>query len=710
MKQALLATAIALAFPAAAGAGLVTMVARDVPLDSRSLASAAAPMRFNMLGIHWSGAGAVEYRTRSLSGRWSAWTAADADSGPDSGSAESSTMAGIHDGNLAWVGASDGVRFRTSGVVSRVRAYYLWSRVTNPARRTILVAGLPTIVPRSGWQADEKIKRVKPRYAPTLKLAVVHHTVGTNTYSPSQAAAIVRGIELYHVQGNGWNDIGYNFLVDRFGTVYEGRAGGTDKDVIGAHSLGFNTGSVGVALIGDFSSEVPPPVMQSALVNLLAWRLDVAHVDPLSNVRDVSRGNAKFKAGKPVTFRAISGHRDTGPTECPGNGAYDLLPELSRRVSLTGLPKLYSPSVTGTLGGSVRFQARLSSVFRWTVAVTGPGGAPVAKGEGHGVNVDWSWDSARAGKGPFTWSIDAGPTVLPASGTLAAVRIKPKPAAAPMPVPAAGPVLSGMVAHPAVVSPNPDGTAGFVTADFTLAVSAAVTVQATAAAPAAVLPVTLLSSRLPAGDHSFSWSLAAFPDGRYQIVVTAKPRDGSPTIQAAGVAVDRTLTGLAVTPTLFSPNADGVNDMTTFTFTLAQSFPTQVVLVRSGVVAATVYSGQLGPGPQTIPWDGTTAGVRVPDGTYDAIVLVTGPLGPTSFSLRLAVDATPPTLTLLDAPKLRFQLSEPATVTATVNGQVVVRPEPAGVFTIPWQGGTVTTVSAQADDAAGNVSANVTSP
>src|SRR5439155_19508387 len=112
-------------------------------------------------------------------------------------------------------------------------------------------AGSPAIVSRSSWLADEKIVRAKPLYAPVLKLAIVHHTASANDYTPAQAAAIVRGIEAYHVNGNGWNDIGYNFLVDRYGTVYEGRAGGIEKNVIGAHALGFNTGTVGISLIGN---------------------------------------------------------------------------------------------------------------------------------------------------------------------------------------------------------------------------------------------------------------------------------------------------------------------------------------------------------------------------------------------------------------------------------------------------------------------------
>src|SRR5256884_8324750 len=149
--------------------------------------------------------------------------------------------------------------------------------------RKLSIAGSPSIIPRSGWQADETIRRAAPQYAGSLSFAIVHHTVNTNNYAPEQSAAMVRGIEVYHVKGNGWNDIGYNFLVDKYGQIFEGRYGGVDKNVVGAHSQGFNTGSFGVALIGTYTSAAPPAVAQAALENVLAWRLDVAHVDPLSN-------------------------------------------------------------------------------------------------------------------------------------------------------------------------------------------------------------------------------------------------------------------------------------------------------------------------------------------------------------------------------------------------------------------------------------------
>ncbi len=116
-------------------------------------------------------------------------------------------------------------------------------------------------------------------------MAHVHHTAGTNDYTRAQAPAVVRAIQLYHVKGNGWNDIGYNALVDRFGTVYEGRGGGVDRNVVGAHARGFNTGSFGIAVMGDFQRVEPPAAAVDALVRTLAWRLDLGYVDPLDDLQ-----------------------------------------------------------------------------------------------------------------------------------------------------------------------------------------------------------------------------------------------------------------------------------------------------------------------------------------------------------------------------------------------------------------------------------------
>ena len=131
-------------------------------------------------------------------------------------------------------------------------------------------------------------------------MAFVHHTASGNSYSRSQAPAVVRAIYYYHVKGAGFNDLGYNFLIDRFGTVYEGRYGGVSEGVVGAHTLGFNTSSTGVALMGTFTSSPPPSAALTSLKKLLAWKLDVHHVDPTASARMTCRASEKYNAGQVV--------------------------------------------------------------------------------------------------------------------------------------------------------------------------------------------------------------------------------------------------------------------------------------------------------------------------------------------------------------------------------------------------------------------------
>jgi hypothetical protein len=680
-----LAALAALVVPSLAHAGEVAMRVHEVPLGTRALAATRAPMNFNMLAVHWIGGGSMSYRVHRLHGRWSSWVAADADVAPDGGTGR------WHEGNLDWTGAADAVQFRPRGDVRRLRSYELWSRVTAQAARHVSSTGTPSIVSRSGWGADEEIVRAKPIIAPADRLAIVHHTAGTNAYTPAQAAAIVRGIELYHVKGNGWNDIGYNFLVDRFGTVYEGRGGGIEKNVIGAHSEGFNTGTFGVALIGNYARATPPKAQRDALVNLLAWRLDVAHIDPLSTVVYASGGNAKFKAGKSVTLRAISGHRDTGPSECPGAGTYVLLPGIAKRVSLTGLPKLYSPSVTGALGGPVRFQARLSSPLPWTVTVVDQLGRTVATWSGLGAAVDWTWSSVVAGKGLFTWTI-ASPGARPATGTIGIGRPVPPPALS----------LTNLAATPSVITPNADGSGDVMTVSFTLGSASLVTAHVLDQTGAPM--VTPINEQRTAGNNSFEWAAHVLVDGRYRIVVTAKSGTRSVT-KSADIVVDRTLAGLQAMPMVISPNGDGVNDATTLSFALAQNVPVRLDILQAGVIVGSPFQGQLGIGPQTLAWDGSGFGAPLYDGTYQATITVTDQLGDVQLAVPITIDNTAPKLALVDRATLTFTLDEPATVTLLVNQKTrIVLGEPKGTFRIPYQGGSVYQVSAEAQDLAGNIS------
>ena len=259
MKRVCTAALVLLAFPGVARAGQASLVVREVPLRGERVPAASATPSFDLVGLHWRGSGSVSFSTRSLTGRWSAWhgAAPEAEDAPDVLTAEAAREASWRLGSPYWTGLSDGIRYRLRGAVSRLRAYFVRSTAVAVPPRTLSIAGSPPIVPRLGWSANEKIRRAAPKYAPALQLAIVHHTAGSNSYRPSQSAAIVRAIEIYHVLGNGWNDIGYNFLVDKYGQIFEGRYGGIERNVVGAHAQGFNTGSVGVALLGTYTSKAP---------------------------------------------------------------------------------------------------------------------------------------------------------------------------------------------------------------------------------------------------------------------------------------------------------------------------------------------------------------------------------------------------------------------------------------------------------------------
>ncbi|MDH5282190.1 MAG: N-acetylmuramoyl-L-alanine amidase, partial [Thermoleophilia bacterium] len=347
--------------------------------------------RFTLAGVQWRGPGRVFLRTRSSTGKWSQWHpgAPESEDGPDANSREA-TAPGWTAGNPLWVGPSNAIEARAIGRVSRIRAHLVWSPETRIPYRLPVAAVSPAIVPRLSWGADESIRRGPPTYAADVRFSIIHHTAGSNGYTRSEAPAIVKAIQLYHVQGNGWNDIGYNFLVDRFGTVYEGRFGGIDRNVVGAHALGFNTGSVGIALIGTYGSTQPSKAAQDAIARLVAWRLDLAHVDPTGFLTAISGGSERYASGIPVVLSAISGHRDTGFTECPGDALHAKLghsrPRLERSVfprssshgpTRAVLPFAFTPGSLLHSRGPSRWRPR--QAWRWRVAQepvpasTGPG-------------------------------------------------------------------------------------------------------------------------------------------------------------------------------------------------------------------------------------------------------------------------------------------------------------------------------------------------
>ncbi|MGV9454061.1 peptidoglycan recognition protein family protein [Streptomyces sp. NPDC003635] len=176
----------------------------------------------------------------------------------------------------------------------------------------------PRIVTRGGWGANESWREEKFVYTKKVKAAFVHHTASGNGYKCSQAPSVIRGIYRYHVMSMGWRDIGYNFVVDKCGNIYEGRAGGVAKPVLGAHTLGFNTHSMGIALLGSHASTKPSAAAVKAVARLTAWKLGLFGANPRGKTYLKSGGGNLYAKGRNVRLNVISGHRDGFATECPG--------------------------------------------------------------------------------------------------------------------------------------------------------------------------------------------------------------------------------------------------------------------------------------------------------------------------------------------------------------------------------------------------------
>jgi hypothetical protein len=278
---------------------------------------------FELVGAEWRGdGGRVALRARRAGDGWSRW-------------------APVVAGEPVWSGRAEAVQLRGVRPVRGLRVHAVTAgrsrgpAVALPAAST--ADGRPAIVPRSAWDPhDECRPRVPARYG-RVDFAIVHHTESLSLYSPRQSASMVLAICLFHRDGNRWNDIGYDLLVDRYGTIFEGRAGGVEQPVIGAQAGGWNAVSTGVAMIGSYSVSPPPEVALRSLERALAWKLSLAGVPAAGGVLERSTGedptDNRYPAGTPVRFQRISGHRDADSTDCPGGALYALLPRIRRDVA-----------------------------------------------------------------------------------------------------------------------------------------------------------------------------------------------------------------------------------------------------------------------------------------------------------------------------------------------------------------------------------------
>jgi uncharacterized protein with LGFP repeats len=294
------------------------------------------------------------------------------------------------------------------------------------AHAAVPVTGLGTVLTRSDWGADERMRRGAPSYASTVRAVVVHHTAGGNDYRPQDVPARLRADYAYHVRSRGWADLGYNLVVDRFGRIWEGRAGGVGRPVVGTHAAGFNTGTLGVSVMGDFTRARPSAEVLDALARVSAFAGRTWGFDPAGTVVMTSGGSPRFAKGTQVRLPRVHGHRDTGQTACPGS-IHDALQAIRDRAAQLLLPPVTIDTVR-VYGAPLRPPAPLvvrgwlSRPVDWRVTVADSSNRTVAFVKGRSAQPRLSWDGlsttvATSGDpvpvpvpalpGRYTWTITA---------------------------------------------------------------------------------------------------------------------------------------------------------------------------------------------------------------------------------------------------------------------------------------------------------------
>jgi hypothetical protein len=389
------------------GSGRVFSVA--VGRLAAGISPAIVPGRsFVLAGIQWAdpAAARIELRARRTGGRWSPWA-----QGSVRGHEPDRPAGGeVQSGEPVWFGPADEVQLRSSGTVGGVRVHFVApdavprTAVSNGAMRRLVTdapyqlvnvnlpagPGQPPIIARSAWAGTRHPPTSGPYYG-AIDLAFVHHTENPNGYAPGAVPRMLVAIYDYHRFTRGYFDIAYNFIIDRWGRIWEARAGGVDQPVLGAHAGGYNSVSTGIAILGTFSSAPPSAAAVSALQTLLAWKLALHGVPWQGKVRvEVNPSDAfytPFAPGQRVRLPRIAGHRDGDMTSCPGNDLYDRLPAVRTKVGgqagplyaleLAASETTVAPGAPVTLTGSyVQRGVAPMAGASLTLQGIGAGGAP----------------------------------------------------------------------------------------------------------------------------------------------------------------------------------------------------------------------------------------------------------------------------------------------------------------------------------------------
>jgi hypothetical protein len=402
-----------------------------------------AVARFTVAGVAWSRTSVVaatdvtvNVRVNEASG-WTAWeTVAITDDGPDPATAEAA-RARVGTTPLVSDGAT-GIQVRVDTTTGATPPGLLVSTIdpgtspadddltpAAPAGSASAAASQPAIITRAQWGADEKLRKTLTLNA-SVKAITIHHTAGSNSYTQAEAAAQVRGIYAYDTLALGWADIAYNFLVDKWGRVYEGRAGSITSAVRGAHAMGFNTDTMGVSAMGNYETTAAPAVMVDALARVAGWKLSQYGVNPLGKVVLTSQGGvgAKYAAGVAATLDTIHAHQNSSYTLCPGKYLYPQMGAIRAKAanyasySSTAAPTADPP---GTRLSDLNSDGRSDLVARdsagrlWLYPGNGSGGFLARRSMGGGwksmtaiitpgdVNGDGRGDVLARGKAGQLW-------------------------------------------------------------------------------------------------------------------------------------------------------------------------------------------------------------------------------------------------------------------------------------------------------------------
>jgi uncharacterized protein with LGFP repeats len=308
--------------------------------------------RFSSVGITWREDPSVtdvvaRLRVKDSAGNWGDWTDLEPDDIEQTVTDETENNE-VRGGTAPyWTGEAYGVEVVVQGAGGAVPEdvkLVLLDPGSSPADdlpvdpavqdQANAAAAMPPIVTRAQWGADESIRTWNPEYAPTIKAATLHHTADGNNYTAAQVPGIMRSIYAYHTVTRQWGDIGYNVIVDKFGRIFEGRFGGLTSTVIGAHAGGFNTGTFGVSMLGNYAETDTPQAVLDSVAAVIAWKLSLYGVDPRGTTKLTSGGGgtSRYAAGAVVTLPTVFAHRDVGSTECPGQYAYSRMGQIRTMV------------------------------------------------------------------------------------------------------------------------------------------------------------------------------------------------------------------------------------------------------------------------------------------------------------------------------------------------------------------------------------------